>query len=215
MWSILSRFWRSLLTKLASKPTTPTPNAYLQFFQLAIQYYVSARFAAMAPCMPVAGNLYHHAIELILKGELSKSTPLLELAKSRHSLKKTWKKFVKLFPGEDLTPFRELIRELDRFERIRYPDAVLKEGMVGMIDWNPPDETLLQMRKTASSNPAQSKFPQYKFAVTELDRFVAKLFQLCSVNAHAYIGYFQPRGREVLEYDNPMRAVWFPDQKTK
>src|SRR5262245_44956139 len=34
------------------------------------QYYTMARFAAHAQRMPVGGNLFHHAIEMLLKGGL-------------------------------------------------------------------------------------------------------------------------------------------------
>ena len=43
-----------------------------EFFRTAGQYYVAGRYAAFAGFIPVTGNLLHHAIELFLKGGLSK-----------------------------------------------------------------------------------------------------------------------------------------------
>jgi hypothetical protein len=40
------------------------------YFRYATDYYVAARFAFFARSMPTAGNLFHHAVELYLKGSL-------------------------------------------------------------------------------------------------------------------------------------------------
>jgi hypothetical protein len=41
-----------------------------EYFSAAIQYHISARFAAIAGFIPVSGNLAHHAVEMYLKGYL-------------------------------------------------------------------------------------------------------------------------------------------------
>jgi hypothetical protein len=57
----------------------------------------------MAGLLPLAGNLFHHAAEMFLKGQLSKTTPLDCLKKKySHNLVKTWEAFKALFPSEDL-----------------------------------------------------------------------------------------------------------------
>lgn len=38
-----------------------------QYLSIAIQYYIAGRSAVFAGSMPVAGNLFHHAIEMFLK----------------------------------------------------------------------------------------------------------------------------------------------------
>jgi hypothetical protein len=38
-----------------------------QFVSASIQYYVAARGSAIAGFMPVSGNLFHHAFEMLLK----------------------------------------------------------------------------------------------------------------------------------------------------
>jgi hypothetical protein len=37
------------------------------FFHIGFQYYVTARFTAFAFFSPVCGNLFHHAVEMLLK----------------------------------------------------------------------------------------------------------------------------------------------------
>jgi len=45
----------------------------------ACQYYAAARFAVHAGCIPVCGNLFHHAVEMLLKGGLAKKTEAIAL----------------------------------------------------------------------------------------------------------------------------------------
>jgi hypothetical protein len=47
-------------------------DAYAAFFDRSIQYYAAGRFAFHSGLTPVAGNLLHHAVEMCLKGALSK-----------------------------------------------------------------------------------------------------------------------------------------------
>jgi hypothetical protein len=49
----------------------PTSPDHL-FVGNACQYYVAARFLVHAQCIPVCGNLFHHAVEMLLKGGLAK-----------------------------------------------------------------------------------------------------------------------------------------------
>jgi hypothetical protein len=42
----------------------------------ACQYYAAARFLVHAQCIPVCGNLFHHAVEMLLKGGLAKKRKL-------------------------------------------------------------------------------------------------------------------------------------------
>jgi hypothetical protein len=43
----------------------------MKFMETGGQYYTTARFAMHAQCMPVCGNLFHHAVEMLLKGGLA------------------------------------------------------------------------------------------------------------------------------------------------
>jgi HEPN domain-containing protein len=47
------------------------------FMSRACQYYVTARFAMHAQCLPVCANLFHHAVEMFLKGGLARNTSSL------------------------------------------------------------------------------------------------------------------------------------------
>ena len=58
-----------------------------EFFKTDSQYYIGGRFAAFAWFHPVVGNLFHHAIEMYLKGALSKTRSLSELKRLYHDLR--------------------------------------------------------------------------------------------------------------------------------
>jgi hypothetical protein len=109
---------------------TNSDHTALQFEHLGVDYYVAGRSAVLAQRMPLCGNLFHHSIEMFLKARLSHSYSLEELqGRFGHRLQRLWEAFKAEFPGSDLDRFDEIIAGLDRFERIRYPNAVLAEGM--------------------------------------------------------------------------------------
>lgn len=112
--------------------STPTPEqmaAQFQFALLAVQYYTSGRFAALTHCLPVAGNLLHHAIEMFLKCALVRTLTLAELKTLGHKLPVLWARFRSIHTDQTYVDLDEAIVELDRFEQLRYPDSVVKEGM--------------------------------------------------------------------------------------
>lgn len=85
------------------------------------------------------------------------------------------------------------------FERIRYLDVVLKEGMLAKINWTPSKHPQFS---------AETNQQQYEFVVTDIDRLVAKLFRICSVNPTYFTACVGKAGREVLLDDNPEAGAW-------
>ena len=100
-------------------------------FQTAGQYYVAGRYSAFAGFIPVAGNLLHHAVEMYLKGGLSKKGYNRALIKDLgHDLERIWERFKNEYPDPALNTFDQVIPRLDRFEGIRYPGPKLDQGSV-------------------------------------------------------------------------------------
>jgi class 3 adenylate cyclase len=65
-----------------------------EFFRYGSQYYLAGRYGVFASLLPVAANLHHHAIEMLLKGALSKSVTLKEMKdKPGHKLERCWEAF--------------------------------------------------------------------------------------------------------------------------
>src|SRR5437588_7197638 len=87
------------------------PNADFHFYQIAFQYYGAGRFAALTAMMPVSGNIIHHAVEMMLKGRLTHTLTLQQMAAQpyRHSLPRIWQAFKALYPSANLTRFDQFI----------------------------------------------------------------------------------------------------------
>jgi len=108
------------------------------FFSTAMHYYIAGRFAAFAAMAPVVGNLLHHAIEMYLKGGLSKTKTLDELKKFGHELPEVWNEFKAHFRDPALPQFDGVVSALHAFEELRYPDSVLAKGMACTVTIKPP-----------------------------------------------------------------------------
>jgi hypothetical protein len=106
-----------------------------EFIKTAGQYYVAGRYSAFAGFIPTTGNLFHHAIEMFLKGGLSKTgITLADLKKLSHDLPKIWETFKRTFKDQSLDRFDHVIASLHRFEDIRYPDLIVQKGMNAKIE---------------------------------------------------------------------------------
>ena len=112
-----------------SAPSSEQMAAHFEFARLAGQYMASGRFSALAHCLPVAGNILHHAIEMFLKCVLVKTLTLKELKSLGHDLNTLWARFVELHPDPRNGSLNSAVAELEKFERLRYPDSVVLEGM--------------------------------------------------------------------------------------
>jgi hypothetical protein len=195
LWNRIAAAWR--------QDEKPHPNADYQFFTLAIQYYIAARSSALASSMPVTGNLFHHTVEMLLKGYLAQTMPLGKLKNMRHGLWRIWKKFrreVGKESSEDLCRFNGLIKELDRFQGIRYPGFTAAPAVGVAIEWS-----AFRSWAELKGKPLN----MYRVNVPEIDAFISELFRLCHLNVHAYTGPVTDHGRAILEKDNPHCHGWF------
>jgi hypothetical protein len=181
--------------------STAQPDVWYHLFKVGMQYTIAGRAAARGQLVPVAGNLLHHAVEMLLKGELSKTLPLDEIKKQYgHLLVKTWDAFKALHSGEDLSGFDQLIADLDRFEKIRYPDEYLKHGAMMTIGWGSLKPAVRQLMGP--------KLPEYCLYVNEVDALVARLFKVCRINPLAYWGTLHPEAVRFLQYQNSECEDW-------
>ena len=124
-------------------------EAQEQFLKLGFQYYVAARYAFAAHLLPVCGNLFHHAIEMFIKGchfhaemeEAEVKRKLKDLGKKEfgHKLILLWVSLKNLHSKshDNLNFFDDTIEKLDKFWDIRYPNKFLieKKGMAIVFSW--------------------------------------------------------------------------------
>ena len=158
------------------------------FVSSGCEYYATARFAMHAQRPLTCGNLFHHAVEMFLKGGLAKRGKTLpELEGMRHNLKKLWRAYKSDHPEAQLERHNKTINRLDRHEEIRYPNPGL--GSIGLsLQW--------------SGEPAEVKTSgglrtpkQYAIVVSDIDDLVADLFTTSSWNP----GVFMGRNQAALE----------------
>ena len=162
--------------------TDEVVNEYdAQFFVTnACQYYAAARFAMNAQCNPVCGNLFHHAVEMFLKGGLARKRPLSELQDMRHNLKKIWRAFKADFPGASLSRHDKTIKSLDKFEEIRYPGGAMKSIGIS-LEWAGPAGTITTYGGISSPR-------KYSVIVSDLDHLVADVLRASSWNPGVFMG---------------------------
>lgn len=173
-----------------------------EFFKAAGQYYVAGRYSAFAGFIPVTGNLFHHAIEMFLKGGLSKTgISLADLKKLNHDLPDIWATFKHSFNDPNLNRFDPVITSLHRFEEIRYPDLVVRKGLTASID----------ILSQAKHSPAGVNQPDatYELCVQDMDELVGQVFTSASVNPRAFLsGRFQKReAKQFLVEQNTVDAL--------
>jgi hypothetical protein len=172
------------------------------FLSLGVQYYAAARSAVLAGLLPVCGNLYHHAIELFLKARLSQNFPLEQLRKqggrAGHELPLLWNAFKTEFPGAGLEQFDDTIASIERFEGLRYPDAIIAEGAQMILLWDPSPFPTGQISGTT---PPPLR---YEIVVTDIDRLIVKIFEVCSRNPMFFTNGMRACARDAITRDNPV-----------
>jgi len=162
-----------------------------QFGKLGTHYYVAGRFASFGALVPVAGNFLHHAVEMFLKAGLSRRYSIEELKTLRHDLPKIWGQFKAHVARRDVANFDQVINELHRFERIRYPDRVVKEGM----------EVLFSPLQGGQSSGSLT-LPKYNLILEDLDHLVSVILEESSMNPAAYFGILNESSMEALRREN-------------
>jgi len=151
-----------------------------EFFRYGCQYYVAGRYGVFASLIPVAGNLHHHAIEMLLKGVLSKSMTSKEMKdKLKHKLVPCWESFKAQAGDATLNRFDRVIQELNKFEEIRYPDKLVELGASMLFDITKAGAAMASI-----SGPE----PLYALCVEEIDELVVEIFKIGSRNLDAYLG---------------------------
>ncbi len=169
-------------------------NALELFFSSATQYYVSGRYAVFAGLNPVVGNLLHHAVEMYLKGALSKTLTLDQLKQLSHNLPKVWERFKAQVTDPGLDTFDALILSLHAFEELRYPDSILSSGMMATIG-------VSRVSGASTGSPARPE-PKYELCLEEVDALVDKIFATASVNPLFFLAGLNTRAREYLKEAN-------------
>ncbi len=166
------------------------------FIENGIDYYVAARFAARAQLMPVCGNIYHHAVEMLLKGHLAQTLSLQEIERFRHNLPQLLNSYKATLPAATLAQFDPLISQLQAFEEFRYPDDIIEHGAQIVLMWEAPPDGLADI-------PSSEPPPAYKLVVKDLDRLIAAVVGNGPMNPKFLASRLKPHALPAVTHDNP------------
>lgn len=172
-------------------------RARVEFFRLGVHYHIVGRFAAFAGLFPMAGNLLHHAVEMFLKGALVRAVGLKGLREFGHDLKGLWEEFTTHFPSPENVSFDKSIVEMDRFERLRYPDVAIREGMEATLAFFRTD-------RIETSGPGAPP-PRYSLVIEDFDRLAKHVFAMASVNPRFHLQSIRAEAMEYLSRHNHHR----------
>jgi hypothetical protein len=154
------------------------------FVSAGVQYYIAARASTLAGLMPVSGNLFHHAVEMLLKAGIIKHGAMENISFDKtdqhlrslgHKLIKSWDQFKALHPAENLGRWDALIADLDRWEEIRYfPKRQTSMSMT--VDFR--KEHRAQRLAIAPQRPGKVKVTEYALPLEECDEFLKEIWRL-------------------------------------
>jgi hypothetical protein len=189
-----------LLRVRKPKPAAEVEDLRVLYLTTALQYHIAARYTAFAGFVPVCGVLFHHAIEMYLKGRLCLKLDEFQLRGLGHRLKKAWKKFKQEMSDGTLDQFDRVISGLDRHELIRYPEMIASRGMIGLIQFKPA--TTSGVRGVATSPQ-----PQFTIVVDDLDALAKTILDKSGVNPRFFTAGLNVNATSFLTRDNKS-IIW-------
>jgi hypothetical protein len=199
MMKTIRMIWRNLSGLHGESQPENTEDLKNLYFRYATDYYVAARFAFFARSIPTAGNLFHHAVELYLKGSLTHELNEKGRKNLGHRLERIWRRFKQSIREPGLDRFDGVIAALDNFENIRYPEKTARLGAGLGSSLAAPGPTLLGSFK--------DKTPQYTIIIHQIDELVAELVQKSSLNPHFLKVRISEEEKIYLTRDNPT-TIW-------
>src|SRR5262245_58814902 len=168
---------------------------YTEYFRMGLHYHIAARYSAAALwSTTVAGNLSHHAIEFFLKGALIEQLDENARRNFHHDLPKLWRRYKKDRDNQELAKFDETIRDLNKFERIRYPEEIFRLGLLAEIGF----------ARSPPPLPEQKAPPgeRYVLALNEVDELVKVIFQIEGLNPKFFTAGLNEHAKRYLDHQN-------------
>jgi len=112
-----------------------------------------------------------------------------------HNLKRAWKAFKKTCPDPRLNVLDSAVKDLNKFEDLRYPDKLMSSGMVGMFILKRE-----HVKDTEVSDPKGSVLPKYAYIMEDVDELVKLIFEVGGINPKFFPVYTD--ALTILQKDN-------------
>jgi hypothetical protein len=178
-----------------------------------LDYYVVGRFAAAHGFTPVSANILHHAVELLLKARLAHDDPLDRILEYWHPKKgyghdivHLWQDFKARQPVAVPAEFNTIIEGLHAFEDIRYPERLIRDGAIILID--------IFDVETPTVGKGHVPEKTYILKLPQIDSLMGLLFAASAANPPAFL----PRitnDKQALTYYDMVRPTVFGRQAAK
>jgi hypothetical protein len=120
---------------------------------------------------------------------------LRKLKGLQHDLRRAWREFKTTASDPALHQFDALVASLHRFEKLRYPDSVLRHGMLAEFGLKRP------RRGERSRAPGRPE-PRYELWLEDVDALVGAIFTAASANPQFFFGGFNNRAKSYLQEAN-------------
>jgi hypothetical protein len=191
----------------AEKDKSTAASYWLYAVEYGIHYYIAGRYSMFARLTPAAANQLHHAVELLLKACLALSDSWQQILKYGHSyghdLEELWIEFKTRNPDPALAAHDDVIKELNKFEDIRYPEQLIAGGAMvsmGVHEVLPEHRTRpADLPEGLLTTPENRRF---FLELPRVDRLVHALFNACHYNPEVLAVLREPRAREYLWLHN-------------
>jgi hypothetical protein len=133
-------------------------------------------------------------MEFFLKGALIEQLDENARRKFRHNLGRLWRRYKKERNNPGLAKFDQTIRDINKFERIRYPEEIFRLGMLAEIGFerSPP------LPRGLKAPPGE----RYVLALNEVDELVNLIFQIEGLNSKFYISGLNDHAKRYLDHQN-------------
>jgi hypothetical protein len=132
---------------------------------------------------------------IYLKGALIEKLDEVARRKFHHNLPRLWRLYKKERNNPALHKFDQTIRDINKFERIRYPEEIFRLGMLAEVGFarSPPPNA-------GGAKPPRGE--HYVLALDEVDELVKLIFKIERLNPQFFIGRLNEHGKRYLDYQN-------------
>jgi hypothetical protein len=205
----------------AEKDKLNARSYWMYAVEYGVHYYLAGRYSMCARFTLTAGNQMHHAVELLLKACLAMGDRWQEILRYGHpksyghDLEKLWAAFKERNPDPALLAHDALIKGLNKFEDIRYPENLIQGGaMLSVGLYEVPAEHRTRPVDDPRAPLITPEDRRFYLELPPVDRLVYALFKASCRNPGSLDALREPHALECLWLQNDIPLVPKPPAGT-